>query len=193
MNKKLFLPVLAIAALIPMMAFGMYSEDANQIGKEFAANKQGLTILISTSEAEISEKEEVDRAELIVEGKIINVKSHWKVIHEDTDPQIFTDFEILVSDVIKGEKVKVVKVTMVGGFLDEVTVKNHDAPHLEKGDQVIMLLGKDTSSIFGESYHPISVSKSTYVIEDDIAQNKHDDRSDNKNKVKEKLTKLAQR
>jgi len=190
MNKKILLPLLALA-VIPVLAMGMMPDDADKIGKEFAANNPGVTIGVHTLEEEISEQEEVDRAELIVEGTIIAVKPYWKVIHNDTIPRVFSEFIIQVDNVIKGDiKGKTVKVVMTGGVLDGITTST-TGTEIENGSHVIMLLGKDLNSIFGDSYVPISVSKSTYIIEDGEAKNKQNDRSDNKDKVKERISNLV--
>lgn len=188
MNKKLLMPLLALA-IIPavVFGFGLSQPDADAIGKQFAADHPGISMGVSTTEEAITEDEEINRASLIVEGTVLNAQSKWVIIHNDQPPRIFTDYKILVDEVIKGQYKKVIKVTMSGGTLDGVTSKT-SAPVLEKGDRVIMILGQDLNSLFGDNYTPVSISKSTYVIDETgNAENRQNDRSNDKEKVKERI------
>ena len=192
MNKYILLPIIAVAVIIPVLGATMITPDADKIGKEFAANHPGATMIISTLEEDISEQEEVNRAQLIIEGIITEVKPFWKLHHDDSFPSIYTEYKIKVNDAVKGN-VQVddtISVLMRGGTLDGITVKTH-AMTIQLGDNVIMLLGKDIYSIWGESYFPISVSKSTYLLEDETAKNKLESRTMDKTDLKEKLTRLS--
>ena len=194
MNKKIILSLVAIAVIIPVLGITMLpdNDDADKIGKEFAANNPGVTIRTSSSEGQISEQEEVNRAQLIIEGIILEEKPFWKIDQGDKLPYILTEYVVKVNDVIKGN-VQVddtISVLMSGGMLDGVTSKTTAMP-IQLGDNVIMLLGKDIYSIWGESYHPISVSKSTYLLEDETAKNKLESRIMDKTDLKEKLTRLS--
>lgn len=189
MNKTILLPLLALA-ILPVLAFGLVEDDADKIGKQFAANHSGLMMTTHTLEEDITETEEVKRAELIIEGTIKNVKPFWKIIREDADPKIYSEFTVKVDDVIKGEvNGNMIKVVMSGGQLDNVTSIT-EGTKMKKDNQVILLLAKDPNSVFGDNYSTISVSKSIYLIDDEFAKNKHEDRSDNKNKVKERISNL---
>ena len=189
MNKKLLLPFLALA-VIPVLVFGVSQPSADEFGKQFAKEHQG-TIGVHTLEEAITEQEEINRASLVVEGNILNAKPYWVKINDHSYPRIFTDYTVQVDDVIKGAHKKVITVTIAGGELDGVKLAT-DSYELAKGDRVIMILGQDITTIFRDSYVPISISKSTYVIgDDDIAENKKSDRTDKKDKVKERLTKLV--
>jgi hypothetical protein len=190
MNKKLLLPFLALA-VIPVLVFGVSQPSADEFGKQFAKEYQGMTIGVTTLEEAITEQEEINRASLVVEGTILNAKPYWVKINDHSYPEIFTDYTVQVDDVIKGAHKKVITVTIGGGELDGVKTAT-DSHELAKGDRVIMILGQDITTIFRDSYVPISISKSTYVIgDDDIAENKQSDRTDKKDKVKERLTKLV--
>jgi len=190
MNKKLLLPFLALA-VIPVLVFGVSQPSADEFGKQFAKEYQGMTIGVHTLEEAITEQEEINRASLVVEGTILNAKPYWVKINDHSYPEIFTDYTVQVDDVIKGAHKKVITVTIGGGELDGVKTAT-DSHELAKGDRVIMILGQDITTIFRDSYVPISISKSTYVIgDDDIAENKESDRTDKKDKVKERLTKLV--
>ncbi len=191
MNKKIILPFLALA-IIPVLVFGFSQPSADELGKQFAKDHQGMTIGVHTLEEDITEQEEINRSSLVVEGEILNTKAYWINVNDQKYPRIFTDYTVQVDEVIKGDYKKIIKVTIGGGELDGVKTSTV-APELAKGDKVIMILGKDISSPFGDNYVPISISKSTYVIDEDgIAENKKSDRSDNKDKVKERLAKLAE-
>lgn len=191
MNKKIIISLVAIAVIIPVLGIGMLPDNADEIGKEFAANYPGATIGVHTLEENISEQEEVDRAELIIEGTVIEVKPFWKIIRDGKNPQIYTEYTVKVNDVIKGNtQDENIKVLTVGGQLDGVT-STTEAISMEYDDNIILLLGKDLNSVFGSYYHPISVSKSTYIVEDNVAKNKMTDRNMDKDLLKEKLERLA--
>ena len=194
MNKKIILSLVAIAVIIPVLGIGMIPDnvDADKLGKEFAANYPGATIMTSSLEERISEQEEVNRAQLIIEGVILEEKTFWKLEQGDKYPYILTEYVVKVNDVIKGDMSvdQTVNVLMRGGTLDGVTSYNKSLD-IESGDNVIMLLGQDLNSVWGGYYHPISVSKSTYVVEDEIAKNMMPERNMDKTLLKEKLERLA--
>lgn len=194
MNKKIVLPIVAvIAVLIPILGASMLlSPDADSIGKEFAANNPGAIIGVHTLEANISEREEIQKSEIIIEGTVVDIKPFWKVIRDDINPRIYTEYIVKVNDVIKGDvqAEQTVSVVMAGGYLDGVTTKT-ESPDIESGDDVIMILGKDISSVWGNSYHPVSVVKSTYILEDNEAKNKMASRTMDKTELKEKLIRLS--
>ena len=190
MNKKITLSLVAIAMIIPVLGIEMLPDnvDADKLGKEFAANNPGATIMTSSLEERISEQEEVNRAQLIIEGVILEEKPFWKLDQGDKRPYIVTEYLVKVNDVIKGDVSvdQTVNVLMRGGTLDGVTSHNKSLD-IEAGDNVIMILGQDLNSIWGGYYHPISVSKSTYVIEDGIAKNHIPERNIEKTLLKERL------
>ena len=103
-----------------------------------------------------------------------------------------TEYVIKVNDVIKGNVSidQTVNVIMRGGTLDGVTSYN-ESLDIESGDNVIMLLGIDINSIWGGYYFPISVTKSTYAIDDDLAKNYLESKNMDKILLKEKLERLA--
>ena len=187
MNKKLLLPLLALA-VIPVLVFSQ--PDADTIGKQFAVDNPGVSINVSTLEETLTEQQEIDRASLIVEGTILETKPYWKIIHNDKPPRIYTEFTVKVDDVIKGDiNSQTISFVMGGGALDGITSRT-ESLDLTVGEQVILLLGKDISSIFGDTYNPISISKSVYKIENGQAINKLDDRTGNKDDVKERISDL---
>ena len=191
MNRKIMLlPLLALAVLPVLAASNMYGPDADRIGKQFAADNPGATIGIHTLEAASTESQDVGKAQLIIEGTVTEVRPYWKVIRDDIMPRIFTEFTVRVDDVIKGDlglSGKTVSVAMSGGSLDGITMET-EAAKMTKGTQAILMLGKDTESVFGDAYSPISVSKSIYIIKDGYAENKVDDRSGDKDEVKKRIS-----
>ncbi len=192
MNKKIILSIIIVVATLPVFATSILTPDADKIGKEFATNNPGVTIVTSTLEEKISEQEEVNRAQLIIEGVILEEKAFWKVDKDDEQPYILTEYVIKVNDVIKGNVSvdQTVNVIMRGGTLDGVTSYN-ESLDIESGDNVIMLLGIDINSIWGGYYFPISVTKSTYAIDDDLAKNYLESKNMDKILLKEKLERLA--
>ena len=190
MNKKLLSPLFALA-ILPVLIIGI-SDDADKIGKQFAAENPGVTIGIHTFEEALTEKQEIDRAELIVEGTIIEARPYWKIIRDDSKPTIYTEFTVKVNDVIKGDANKdILKVVLPGGVLDGITAKT-ESVEITLDSKVILLLGKDIDSIFGDAYSPISISRSIYIVEDSQAVNKLDDRSGDKDKVKQRISDQSQ-
>ena len=194
MNKKIILSLVAIAAIIPVLGIGMIPDnvDADKLGKEFAANNPGATIITSSIEEQISEQEEINRAQLIIEGIILEEKPFWKIDQGDKQPYILTEYLVKVNDVIKGNVSvdQTVNVLMRGGTLDGVTSYN-ESLDIEAGDNVIMLLGQDLNSVWEGHYFPISVTKSTYTIDDDLAKNYLESKNMDKTLLKEKLERLA--
>ena len=80
---------------------------------------------------------------------------------------------------------------MQGGIKDGIT-ETPQSHLLEKGDTVIMVLGKDIFSIFGDKYTPISVSKSVYLIDENgKAENKLGERTNTKDIVKSRIANLV--
>ena len=61
MNKKIILSIIIVVATLPVFATSILTPDADKIGKEFATNNPGVTIVTSTLEEKISEQE-VNRA-----------------------------------------------------------------------------------------------------------------------------------
>ena len=114
MNKKALLPLLSLA-IIPFLIIGVPYNDADKIGKQFAIDNPGVTIAVYTLEEDITEKEEIKRSQLIIEGTVIETKPYWKIIYSDSIPRIFTEFTIKVDDVLKGNlNDKTIKVVMQG-------------------------------------------------------------------------------
>ena len=194
MKRKIVISIFAIVAAFAaaMPSILPDSDEAAKLGKEFAAQYSGADISISVLEAEVSEQEEVNRAELIAGGTIIDIKPFWKIVREDSPPRIYSEYMLKVSDVIKGsvQEGDTVSVVMAGGSLDGIEMKYTDAPDLQQGDNVIMLLGRD-ASIYGSSYHPVSVLKSTYIIDGSEAKNNFASRNMDKELLREKLTQLS--
>ena len=94
------------------------------MGKQLAVKHPGATIAVHTLEEELTEEQEIRRAQLIVEGTIVEVKPFWKIIHDDSMPKVYTEFSIKVEDVVKGSHHgKHLKVVMAGGVLDGITTK----------------------------------------------------------------------
>jgi hypothetical protein len=194
MNKKIILSLVAIAVIIPVLGITMLpdNDDADKIGKEFAANNPGVTIYTSSSEEQISEQEEVNRAQLIIEGIILEEKPFWKIDQGDKLPYILTEYVVKVNNVIKGNVSvdQTVNVLMRGGTLDGITSYN-ESLDIESGDNVILLLGQDFNSVWGGYYFPISATKSTYSVDDDLAKNYLESKNMDKTLLKEKLERLA--
>jgi len=172
MNKKILVPILVVAAIIPLLGLSMLPPDADTIGKEFAKNNPGVTIGISSVEADLSELDEINTAQLIIEGIIQDVRPFWKIDRGDEYPYIQTEYVVKVNHVVKGDVQvdQTISVLMSGGTLDGVTAYTEGVT-MQKGDNVIMLLGKDINSIWGDSYHPVSVTKSTYLLDGNLAKN----------------------
>lgn len=178
-------------AVLPVLMLGAQGGDhADRIGKQFAAKNPGVTIETHTLEEHLTERQEIDRAQLIIEGTVLEAMPYWKIIDDDSFPRIYTEYAVKVIDVIKGDtglNGKTVKVVMAGGKLDGITATT-EAVELTEGANTILLLAKEPHTVYGEAYFPISVSKSIYKIENDQAINKIDDRSNNKDEVKKRIS-----
>lgn len=178
--KKVLLLFFVLAVMVSVLMLSTPEDNANRadvLGKQFAAENSGAVIHTSTSEMAITEKEEVDRAELIVTGTVLAADPYWDIYEDDEFPTIMTKYAVQVDQVIKGDPpAMTISVVVFGGNLDGIT---HITPSTEltKNDKVLLLLGKDTSSVFGNDYALVSASKSIYVIIDDQATNDYSERS----------------
>ena len=191
--NKVAIPVIIIAIAIPLLVVGlMPAPDADEIGKEFARNHPGAVIGFHVLEEDISEQEEVSRARIIIEGTVQEAKPFWKIDSGDEYPYILTEYTVKVNNVIKGNVLanQTIAVLMRGGTLDGITA-HAESVDIGLGDSVIMLLGQDASSIWSNSYFPISATKSTYVLDGEQAKNKIESRSMDETALKEKLARLS--
>ena len=191
MSKKRLLPLLAIAVLPVLLMFGVQGDGrADRIGKQFAAENPGATIGTHTLEEHLTEEQEINRAQLIIEGIVQKARPYWKIVEEDSFPRIYTEYTIKVADVVKGDSSlngRTVRVVTVGGTLDGITAAV-EAVGLTEGAGTIMLLAKEPHTTYGDAYFPISVSKSIYKIEDGRAINKMDGRTGDRDEVKERIS-----
>lgn len=193
MSKKFLLPLLALV-LIPVVLLDVEKPDADALGKNIAKKWPNSTMGIHVTEEAITEAEEVQRASLVIEGTVLNAQPYWQTTNDPDYPEIFTDYTISVDNAIKGTSKQTITVTLLGGFLDGITAKS-PSPILAEGDRVIMVLGQDLRSLFHESYTPVSISKSIYLIDkNDYANNEnYPDRSGDREHVQSRLAKLANR
>lgn len=179
--RRTVLLLLVPATIVPMLVLGMLWDgsagDAGEIGRQFAAENPGAVMYTSMTEEAITEEEEIRRTEIIVLGTVSESDSYWKIYEDDEFPAIMTRHTVDVEDVLKGDLgTKTVGITVFGGTADGV---RHVTPSVElaEGDKVLLLLGKDTASIFGDRYSPVSASKSIYIINGTHATNAYDERT----------------
>lgn len=192
MNRLVLVPIALAAAAAPAAALLLAEPDADALGKEFAARHPGATVVTHVTEEALSEQDEIGRAEAVIEGTVVDARPFWRVLGDPEYPRIFTEYAVRVDGAIKGGvgAGQTISVMLPGGALDGVTARS-DAPILEAGDRVIMLLGRDPASIWGGSYHPVSVTKSTYVIEGGIAKNALESRTMARADLVERLARMS--
>ena len=192
MRKKnallLIVPAVMISALVAGASLDGSSDNASEIGRQFAVENPGATIYTSMTEEAITEEEEIRRTEVIVLGTVSESESYWKIYEDNEFPAVMTRYAVSVEDILKGDLVdKTVGITVFGGTADGI---KHVTPSAElaEGDKVLLLLGKDPTSIFGDRYALVSASKSIYVINGTHATNAYGERSGPVSEVIERIT-----
>ena len=85
----------------------------------------------------------VQQAQLIFEGTVLNVRSHWT--GEGAQRHIASDVTFAVEEPIKGEPGTTYTLTMVGGTVGDETLQVADAPQFKRGDHDILFVENNGS------------------------------------------------
>jgi hypothetical protein len=106
-----------------------------------------------------SPKELAQLSQLVVDGKVQNVRSYWN----DDHSKIFTEAVISVEATHKGVAAQSVRVVQLGGVVDNVRMTAHGALQWKQGEDVLLFLEPATPG----AYQVTGFSQGKYLIEHD--------------------------
>lgn len=125
----------------------------------------------ATSVIEPTFDELVDRAQVIFEGDVSDVKSQW--IGEGAERTIVSYVTFKVDDSIKGDTGQTYTIRMLGGTVGEETMEVADAPRFHVGDKDILFVENNGSQfvplvgIMHGRFHVRRNSAGAEVVTDD--------------------------
>lgn len=98
----------------------------------FITAARGTTVIPPTFE------EMVDRADLVFEGRVVNVRSEWSYVQ--IQPTIYTWVEFEVQEVLKGSAKSVTTLQFLGGTVGDVTLEVAGVPKFSRGERVLLFV-----------------------------------------------------
>lgn len=102
------------------------------------------TPVLATIMVPLTDEEAVSKADLIVQGRILDVRSFWN--KERT--AILTEARIQVEDTILGEPSRIVAVRTIGGQVGDVRIVFEGGPELKAGDRQLLFLKRHWDGAF---------------------------------------------
>ena len=164
-SKKIAIPLLAVAVLIPAVLVFVNSDAGLQ------ANETIVTT-VSLDEDTLDFATLTEGSDLIIEGNILHSHVFTKPVHDDQAfPDIYTKYEIKVANVLKGETDQdtITIVTHGGEFNDRISVT--EAVPIKDTDTVILFLEKNGAHYTDtEDYNPIAPIQGVFLVKDDIVK-----------------------
>lgn len=100
--------------------------------------------VLATIMVPLTDEEAVSQADLIVQGRILDVRSFWN--KERT--AILTEARFQVEETLLGEPSRVVAVRTIGGQVGDVRIVFDAAPELKAGDRQLLFLKKHPDGAF---------------------------------------------
>lgn len=166
MNRKMLLPIIALAAIIPAIGMMSYSEESMTI-----QNGDKFIQITTTDEIQRTLPDRVLASDLVIQGKILSIHPKAQLVDpEHKTPWLFTVANVQIEEILKGEtNKKVIQVQLFGGETEDRKTFS-ERLEIKESDSVVMFLGQDSESIFGENYGLIGSTSGMYVIEDDVAE-----------------------
>jgi hypothetical protein len=104
------------------------------------------------------------QSELVVRGKVTEVRSYWN----DTHTKIFTETTVAADEAYKGQAGAVVRLTQLGGTVDNVKVTVSGALYWKQGEEVLLFLEPYSRG----TYHVSGFSQGKFTIERDAKTGK---------------------
>jgi hypothetical protein len=101
-----------------------------------------LTLAATFCSAQISPATRVDAADVIVEGTVTTVTSHWNPAHT----MIYSTCRIAVNDQLKGDAVQELEFTFAGGRVGNDMMTSTAAPSLRSGSHGVFFFSGSNSS-----------------------------------------------
>lgn len=192
MNRKIILPIVAVAILLPVFAMlGLSAEqtEPEPAFKELEIPDTDKTVLIQSSdEVAFTFPERVKNTDLIVEGVVIDaIPLEKRLDPGDKSPWIFTIITVKVDEIYKGAvEESTINVQLYGGETDDMVAvtERHD---VQIGDTVIMFVEKYPGSIHGDNYALVGPTSGMYLVEDGIAKHYYDEKSRTVENIREAI------
>ena len=134
-----------------------------------------ITVVTQAWSPVYSNEELVEYSEMVMHGTLVDSSSYveWQVGGNVVVPSVYTVWSLQQSESIKGPDFKTVDFVVNGGAYNNIV---HDAMHdteLNKGDDVIIFLTKDTGSIYRDHYYLTGIESGIYKISDGLATNSY--------------------
>ncbi|HYR87377.1 MAG TPA: hypothetical protein VE422_25055 [Terriglobia bacterium] len=101
-----------------------------------------LTPLHATTVRRLSFDELVARAQSIVQGRVVDLRTYWTADQK----LILTDYTIQVQETMKGSTPQTVTVTTIGGKIGNTILHVSGMPAFEQGENAILFLEKSNTS-----------------------------------------------
>ncbi len=196
MNKKIFIPIFVLVAIIP--AIGLLSESnddtATMISKMIVPHNDKTISFVDFDSRAMDLPEAVDRSTLIIIGTVLDTHSFDKKINlSHEEPWTFTIANVMVDDILKGDNPgKVIQVSMIGGESDERIALVSGSLAKEK-ERVVMFLELDEDGVFAPHYNLITQAGGMYTIQDNIAENYDESKSMQLDRLVESVSIAIQR
>ena len=159
MNKKILVPLAAILVLPGMYLGGVIP----------------MNVVTEMYSPVYSNENLVERSELVVHGTLLDSSSYveWYVSGNVAVPSVYTVWNLQQSESIKGQDFKTVEFVVDGGTYNNIVQKSMHDTELNKGDDVIVFLSKDTDSIYKDNYYLTGIESGIYKITGDLATNNY--------------------
>ncbi len=129
----------------------------------------------------LSLDEIVQEADLIVEGKVIDMKSHWS----EKKTMIYTDVFVEIAATEKGHTAeKTIKLRLIGGQVDNIQMFIVGGPSFEMNENMLlclqqvepqdyaMFLDETTQAKLDGAFHPVGFGQGKFVLQEDAVYGK---------------------
>ena len=164
-HKKIVMPILALAVIIPALVFAM-SDSTSGVQLQ-----EKIVTQMSFDEDSMDLASLTERSELVIEGKILNSNVFTKKVHdEQVYPDIYTTQQVQIVNVLKGETTqKVISVVVHGGEVEDRISKTEAIP-TKDNDTVILFLEENGAHYSNNAYNPIAPIQGVFLVEDSIVK-----------------------
>ena len=176
--KKILLPIVALAAILPvaMLSMNMSTDTQFELVRKTInphttneSNIIGKTLTVhTTDEDELNFHQLIDSADFIIEGKLLEPYVFEVKLYGSKYSDIFTNYQVEIINVLKGEiDKKVIPVSMWGGETYDRLYET-EGQKIGLNDTVILFLEKDcTFYTEKNTYNLISITQASFLKEGD--------------------------
>ena len=159
MNKKLLIPI-AVVLVLPGMYFGGIIP---------------MSVVTESYSPVFSNEELAEYSGTIVHGTLADSSSYveWRVSGSVAVPSVYTVWTLEQIESFKGEGSKTVDFVVDGGTYNNIVQKAMHDTELNKGEEVVVFLLKDTDSVYKDNYYLTGIESGIYKIKDGFATNSY--------------------